>query len=128
IQTIITGRRPDKTVYENNIPANLKYYRTDFVSKDSEDVSEMLLAHIQEMIQLEHGVKIDNSTYRIIMSDAEADELEQNWTQYDEISALYISKNVLLTTSQNELFSNVEIHIIPDNYFKFEMQEVGEAW
>ena len=91
-------------------------------------MSEMLLAHIQEMIQLEHGVKIDNSTYQIIMSDAEADELEQNWTQYDEISALYISKNVLLTTSQNELFSNVEIHIIPDNYFKFEIQEVGEAW
>lgn len=110
------------------LPANLKYYRTDFVPKDTENVSEALLAHIQEMIQLEHGVKIDGSGYRMIMSDTEADELEQNWAQQDEIKALYISKNVLLTTSQNELFGSVEMHIIPDNYFRFELQEVGEAW
>ena len=32
--------------------------------------------------------------------------------------ALYISKNVLLTTSQNLLFSSVEINTIPDYYFE----------
>lgn len=53
------------------IPADVKYYRTDFVSKDAEDISEELLAHITEMVQLEHGVKIDGSEYLIIMNDYE---------------------------------------------------------
>ena len=110
------------------IPANLKYYRTEFVPKDTDDVSEALLAHIAEMIQLEHGVKIDGNSYIMVMSDDEADELEQHWDKYQGVKALYISKNVLLTTKQNALFGGVERHIIPDDYFKFEMQEVGEAW
>jgi len=112
----------------NGIPANLKYYRTDFVSKDVEGISDKLLSHITEMIQLEHGVKIDGKNYLMVMSDEEADELELHWNEYSDVKALYVSKNVLFTSSQNSIFSNVEMHIIPDYYFKFELQEVGEAW
>ena len=96
--------------------------------KDIDDVSDALLGHIAEMIQLEHGVKIDGSNYLMVMSDDEADALEQHWEQYQNIKAVYISKNVLLTTKQNVLFNSVNIYIIPDDYFKFEMQEVGESW
>ena len=110
------------------IPANLKYYRTEFVPKNTEDVSEALLSHIAEMIQLEHGVKIDGSNYLMVMNDDEADALERHWDEHQGVKALYISKNVLLTTKQNALFGGVEMHIIPDDYFKFEMREVGEAW
>lgn len=110
------------------IPANLKYYRTEFVPKDTDDVSEELLSHIAEMIQLEHSVKLDGKNYIMVMNDDEADELEQHWDEHQSGKVLYISKNVLLTTSQNTLFGSVEMHIIPDDYFKFEMQEVGESW
>ncbi len=112
----------------DGIPANLKYYRTDFVSKESEDVSDELLKHIKEMIQLEHGIQVDGSKYLILLTDEDADELELKWDEYSEIKALYVSRNVLFTSKQNVLFTNVEIHIIPDDYFKFELQEVGEAW
>lgn len=118
------------TVFEKmtGIPANLKYYRTDFVSNDAEDVSEELLSHITEMVQLEHGVKIDGSDYLIIMNDDELDALEQRWSECGHVKAMYVSKNVLFTTAQKKLFSGVEIHIVPDNYFQFELKEVGEAW
>lgn len=128
IKTVITGKRTDGSVYSDGIPANLKYYRTDFVSKDSDDVSSELLKHIAEMVQLEHGIKIDNKEYVIVLSDDEADELEQHWNEYPNKKALYISKDVLLTTSQNTLFRSVPTHIIPDYYFKFELREVGETW
>ncbi|MCM1439436.1 MAG: site-specific DNA-methyltransferase [Roseburia sp.] len=105
------------------IPANLKYYRTDFVSRDEEFLSDALLEHIAEMIQLEHGVKIDGSQYRMIMSDEEADNLQKHFGEYGEIKAVYVSKNVLLTAEQKRLFQNIEIHIIPDNYFSFELRE-----
>ncbi len=93
-----------------------------------QDVSEELLSHIKEMIQLEHGIQVDGSKYLILLKDEDADKLEQKWDEYIEIKALYVSRNVLFTTKQNTLFKNIEIHIIPDDYFKFELQEVGEAW
>ncbi len=110
------------------IPANLKYYRTDFVSKDSDALTDELLDHIKEMIQLEHGIKLDGSQYIMVLTDEEADALEQHWDEYKDVKALYVSRNVLFTTEQNVLFGDVDIHIIPDDYFKFELQEVGESW
>ncbi len=110
------------------IPANLKYYRTDFVSKDSDSLTDELLDHIKEMIQLEQGIKLDGSQYIMVLTDGEADALEQHWDEYKDVKALYVSRNVLFTTEQNMLFGDVDIHIIPDDYFKFELQEVGESW
>lgn len=110
------------------IASNIKYYRTDFVEIGADNVSEELLYHISEMIQLEHGIKLDGNEYLLLMNDDDADALEQHWTNYPNVKALYISKNVLLTAKQNTLFSTVKMHIIPDYYFKFEMQKVGESW
>lgn len=128
IKTVITGKRADGSVYAEGIPANVKYYRTDFVSMDDEYLSDALLEHIREMIQLEHGVKIDGSQYLMVMSDEEADKLQAHWSEYEGVKAIYASKDVLFTTEQNALFAGVEIHTIPDYYFNFELKEVGEAW
>ena len=128
VTTVITGKRTDGSDYAEGIPANIKYYRTDFVSKDDECLSDALLEHIREMIQLEHGVKIDGSQYLMVMSDEEADELQVHWSEYEGVKAIYASKEVLFTTEQNALFAGVEIHTIPDYYFNFELKEVGETW
>ena len=128
VTTVITGKRTDGSDYAEGIPANVKYYRTDFVSKDDEYLSDSLLEHIREMIQLEHGIKIDGSRYLMVMSDEEADELQAHWGEYEGVKAIYASKEVLFTTEQNALFAGVEIHTIPDYYFNFELKEVGETW
>ena len=128
IKTVITGKREDGSKYSDGIPANLKYYRTDFVSKDEEYLSDALLEHISEMVQLEHGVKIDGSRYLMILDDDQADEVLAHWQDYPDVRALYVSRNVLFTTEQNALLADTEIHIIPDYYFNFELKEVGETW
>ncbi|MEA4824916.1 MAG: site-specific DNA-methyltransferase [Clostridiaceae bacterium] len=128
LQTIISGKRENGSKYSDGIPANLKYYHTDFVARDEEYLSDALLGHITEMIQLEHGVKLDGKRYIMVMDDVEADALEQHWGEYPDAQAMYISKNVLFTTTQVALFSNTPQFIIPDNYFKFELQEEGESW
>ncbi len=110
------------------IPANLKYYRTDFVPRYDEELSERLNEHIVEMIQLEHGVDIDGKEYIMVLNDAEMDDLEKHWSDYPNAKALYISQNVMMTTEQTQRFAGVEIHIIPDYYFKFELKESGEIW
>lgn len=117
IKTVITGERADGSRYSEGIPANLKYYQTDFVSKDEEYISEALLDHIAEMIQLEHGVKLDGKSYIMLLDDEEADTLAAHWTEYPDIRALYVSKNILFTTEQNALFHDVDVYVIPDYYF-----------
>lgn len=128
VKTVITGKRSDGSTYSDGIPANLKYYRTDFVPRDEEYLSDALLEHIAEMVQLEHGVRIDGQHYIMVMSDEEADALEQNWSDYADVQAMYISKNVLFTSSQVSLFKDTAQFIIPDYYFNFELREEGETW
>ena len=128
IKTVITGKRKDGSVYSEGIPANLKYYRTDFVARDEEYLSEALLEHIAEMIQLENGVKIDGSKYIMVLDEEEADELAKNWASYPDVKAIYAANDVLFTTEQAELFAGTEINIIPDYYFEFELREEGETW
>lgn len=128
IKTVITGKRQDGSEYSEGIPANLKYYHTDFVPKNEEYLADSLLNHVTEMIQLERGVRIDDDSYIIIMSDDEADELERKWNEYTDIKAIYVSQDVLLTASQEALFGSVDTYIIPDYYFNFELREAGELW
>ena len=128
IKTVITGKRIDGSEYSDGIPANLKYYCTDFVAKDEEYLSDILLEHIIEMIQLEHRVKLDGQKYITILDDDEADEVASHWSEHKNVKALYVSANVLFTTEQNMLFKDVDIYTIPDYYFNFELREVGETW
>ena len=127
-RTIITGKKADGSQYSAGIPANIKYYRTDFVSKEEEYLTDALLEHVCEMIQIEHGVAVDGKRYITILSEEDADLLEKTWEQHAELVGIYVSKNVLLTTAQRNIFETVELFTIPDYYFDFELKEVGESW
>ncbi len=127
IKTVITGKKPDGSNYSEHIPANLKYYKTKFVPKDTENLTKSLMSYIDEMIQLEYGVKIDREKYVSILTDEDADELEKKWGKYDKIEAIFISRNVLLTGKQKDLFYQKDCYIIPDYYFREELREAGEA-
>ena len=128
LKTVITGKRQDDSEYSEGIPANLMYFRTDFVAKEEEELSEELLEHIREMIQLEHGVKIDDQKYVIIMDDEEMDAFEQNIGNYTDLKAVFINQEVFLSSSQEGMLENIDTYIIPDYYFDFELREAGEIW
>src|SRR5699024_8367559 len=67
------------------IPHNLKYYKTEFIPKLSEDeeiLSSKLLDYIKEMVELENMCEIDGNSRRIILSDEDLklalSEMEEN--------------------------------------------------
>ena len=127
LQTVITGVRQDGNRYSDGIPANLKYYKTDYIPKKSDNLSADLIKHIDEMIQLEYHVKIDKDKYISVLTDEDADELEKNWQNFPDIRAIYISRSVLLTGKQRELFETKDCFVIPDYYFREELRDAGEA-
>lgn len=47
ICTVITGKRQDGSKYSDGIATNMKYYKTDFIDKESEEIYEDLLVHIK---------------------------------------------------------------------------------
>ena len=54
IKTVITGIRPDGTKYSDGIPANLRYFKTDFVEKGrtTDDTREALVAECSDMVRI----------------------------------------------------------------------------
>lgn len=119
IKTVITGKRKDGSQYSRGIPANLKYYKTDFVEKDSEGLYRNLFSHVAEMIQLEYGVKIDNKEYVMIVSGEEMNAFEKQIDSYTGLKAVFINNDVMLSASQEKLIKSLDSRIIPDYYFDF---------
>ena len=54
IKTVITGIRPDGSKYSDGIPANLRYFKTDFVEKGktTDDTREALITECSDMIRM----------------------------------------------------------------------------
>ncbi|MFR8362807.1 MAG: site-specific DNA-methyltransferase [Coprococcus comes] len=93
IKTVLTGRMASGSEYKKRVKGNLKYYRTDFVDKNSDELVDELLEHIVEMIQLEYGVSINNSQYLIVMDDDEMDDLETNYNSYKNLKAVFLNQD-----------------------------------
>lgn len=132
LKTLITGFRDDGSKYSDGILTNLKYYKTDFIAKSSDDpeysVNDELLKHIKEMVQLEYAVKLDGTNYILTMSDEDVDSVFADKDKLNNCKALYISADVLLTAEQQRELSDrdIKVFVIPDYYFETELLEVGE--
>ena len=130
LSNVIRGYTTDKGKVFTPNPANLKYFKTDLIPKSSEDeeysVGDKLLEHIAEMVELQHGTKIDNEKHILVLTDEMADGLTEE--KLANCEQLYVSVSVLLTTEQERMFKKmgIEVLTIPDYYFESELLEVGE--
>lgn len=107
---------------------NLKYLRTNFISRFNENISirEMTLLHVRELIELEYMCEIDGVNNLLIFDEDELDEININDLQ--ENIKIFLSSNILLSSTQKYLFDkkNILIIYIPEYYFKEELLEAGE--
>ena len=117
-------------IESENYGTNLKYYKTDFISRIPEidsELSEELLEHISEMIELDFGIDIKTSDNMYLLFDeTEVDELFEDEKICD--LTIFIPNYVLLKGEHVYLSEqrNIKIIRIPDYYFVSELKEVGE--
>ena len=114
---------------QEDLPHNLKYYKTDFIPKlqDDEDVlSDRLLDHIKEMVELENACEIDGVNRNIMLTQEELEEYASK--EIKENTTIYIPHYLLLSRELEERIKkkNVRIVDIPDYYFIDELREGGE--
>nr|WP_242491514.1 site-specific DNA-methyltransferase [Holzapfeliella floricola] len=57
-------------------PMNLKYFKTNFVNKQQENLESSLLNNLKTLVELKHGVDLDQSDVAIVTTMSEIEELE----------------------------------------------------
>ncbi|WP_304017791.1 site-specific DNA-methyltransferase [Fenollaria timonensis] len=113
---------------QDDLPHNLKYFKTDFTPKFTEDediLSFRLLDHIKEMVELENMCEIDGENRVIILSD---ENLKQNIEKIKDEAYLYMPVYILLSTEVKKLIEKKKINLvkIPEYYFMDELREANE--
>lgn len=111
--------------------ANLKYYKTAYINRYEDDdlyISDELMDHIKEMVQLENHIKIDNKKHVIISNEEDISQLITNKDRIDSCKKIYKPSYVFLNTEEFKELNNrnIEIVTIPEYYFASELKEVGE--
>lgn len=128
----ITYKRIEKVIkgYGDHIgiPANLKYYTTEYVKRyhlQNEDIelSDELLNNIKELVVLENNIRINNKIKLILKEDDLSDI--KNWSLPD-ISKVYISSDILLDSEVENSFieNNIKIIYVPEYYYRSEIEEL----
>ena len=86
------------------------------------------MEHIVEMIQLQFGTQLNPQKHVIILDDDGMDAFEKSYDGQITYEAIFINQDVLLTTTQEKLLNRMNVFIIPNSYFDFELREADELW
>lgn len=114
---------------QSEIPYNLKYFRSNYISRFSEStyLDTMLLKYIAPLIELEYACDIDNSTMRIFL---EEDEFDEFMAQQEKINLtkVFLASDILLSAVQEQKLAEVKCEIIriPEYYYRDELIESGD--
>ena len=112
------------------ISSNLKYYKTDFIPRYADEdrsLTDELLDHIKEMVELEFCVDLaTSSNIKIVMDEDELDEFFEETTNSN--LTLLVPTFVLLKGAQKYEAEqrNITLIRVPDYYFATELKEAGE--
>ncbi|EMF48996.1 site-specific DNA-methyltransferase [Streptococcus parauberis] len=107
---------------QKDLPHNLKYFRTEFLSKDDELLEEKLLANIKTLIELEYFIDLEESKFAIATSLNEIRNLN-----IDHVDTVYVRSHshAMMTNEDLAKYANIKLIDIPEYYFSKEMKEAG---
>lgn len=113
---------------QEDLPHNLKYYKTEFIPKfsDEEDsISDKMMEHIKELIELEHHIELDGKKYLILEDE---DKLAEAIEKIENDGSLFVRSGIFLSRSDQRVLDEKQVNVIgiPEYYFRDELKEVGE--
>lgn len=113
---------------QEELPHNLKYYKTEFIPKfsDEEDsISDKMMEHINELIELEYHIELDGKRYLILEDE---DKLAETMEKIENNGRLFVRSGIFLSRSDQRILDEKQVNVvaIPEYYFRDELKEVGE--
>ncbi|MGE6625244.1 site-specific DNA-methyltransferase [Bacillus pumilus] len=109
----------------HGIPANLKYFKTDFVVKSKfPDISleYELLKYVTPLVELEFGIDITNPKVQIVLNEEQLGSLIDN-KELISNSTIFMHPDVFRDDKQNQVLQDLQIKIqeIPNYFFGAEL-------
>lgn len=126
IKNIINGKENLK--YPEGIKANLKYFFTDWTPRKPEDylLSNVLLLHIKEMIELQNAIEVDNDSNVIIFNKDDFKKYILNEEKYKKIKNMWVNQNIVFTSEELQKMYKKGFKYIPKEFFGQELKEAAE--
>lgn len=107
---------------QEDLPHNLKYFKTQFVEKDDEELEYTLLNNVRTLIELEHAIDLEASDKAVAFSLSAIRELDLTG-----IKTVYVRQQSHALMEREDLvrYDGVELIDVPEYYFSNEMKEAG---
>ncbi|QGX46964.1 site-specific DNA-methyltransferase [Streptococcus equinus] len=107
---------------QGDLPHNLKYFKTKFISKDDENLEYTLLNNVKTLIELEHGIDLEESDKATAFTLSEIQNLDLTG-----IRTVYVRQHSHAMMEKEDLarFKDIELVDVPEYYFAKEMREAG---
>lgn len=107
---------------QQNLPHNLKYFKTKFIKKDDEELEYALLNNVKTLIELEHAIDLEESDKAVAFSLSEIRELDLSG-----VKTVYVRQHshALMDKEDKLRYENIELIDVPEYYFASEMREAG---
>lgn len=128
IKTVITGIREDDTKYSDGIPANVKYFKCNWTPRKPEEylLSNALCLHIREMIELQHGINVDNVRNVLVLNKADYRKYVMDEAICPQIENIWVNQNIIFNSVEMERLNSLGFKYIPREFFGQELREAAE--
>ena len=106
----------------------MKYYTTDWTPRKPEDylLSNILLLHIKEMIELQNAIEIDNEKNVIIFNKDDFKQYISKEENYNKINHMWVNQNIVFTAEELQKLNRKGFKYIPKEFFGQELKEAAE--
>lgn len=107
---------------------NVKYFKCDWTPRKPDDyyLSNVLLLHIKEMIELENAVEIDGIKNVAILNRDDYKKFIDNDSIYEKIENIWVNQNIIFDVNELEKMKKKNFKYIPVEYFWQELKDVAE--
>ena len=112
----------------DGIPANVKYFKCDWTPRKPEEylLSNALCLHIREMIELQHGIEVDNVRSVLILNKADYCKYVMDDSIYPQIENIWVNQNIIFNSEEMERLNALGFKYIPREFFGQELREAAE--
>lgn len=107
---------------QEELPHNLKYFKTQFIDKDDEDLEYALLNNVKTLIELEHAIDLKESDKAVAFTLSDIRNLDLTG-----IKTVYVRQHshALMEKKDRMRYQDINLVDVPEYYFAKEMREAG---
>jgi 16S rRNA G966 N2-methylase RsmD len=117
----------DRTMADGFV-SNVKYFKCEWVERNPEDylLSNLLAPHVKEMIELQTGTHLDNTSYLLILNKKDFINFVINSKNKEKIKHIWVNQNIIFNAKEKVILDTFSNSFIPKFYFGEELKGAAE--